>query len=682
MQRIPGRPWRLPVESAEAAQLAHALGVSAPFGRLLWARGFRDAEAAHAFLDARHLPHPDQLPEVDRASLRLCQAIGRREGILIYGDYDADGLCSTALLLEALTAFGARVQAHVPKRTEGYGLRSAVALAAGVPLCITVDNGTTANREVQELSQAGIDVVICDHHQPGPTRPPAVAVVNPWMGGPDHPLVDLAGVGVTWCLIQVVAKHLGWAAPEGLDLVALGTIADVVPMAGPNRALVREGLRVMAKSQRPGLSALLHLAQVPAGTVPQTEAIAFGVAPRLNAPGRLGDPRPVLELLLARNEADAQSRLGTVEQAHRQRQRQSSELFIEVTAHADREPQRDLVLLAAADWPRGLLGPAAARLSEEMGRPVLLGEIGADGVCRGSGRSPAGFDLTAALARCKDALERFGGHEQAAGFEVTVERLPELRRRLSEIARVHPWQALAAWEVDVHLRPEELTASLALECVLHLEPFGPGNPEPLFALAVPVRGTRRVGEGGRHLRLQIQPGGHSLAAIAFGAGIWAPGAEAVGRIELLGRPTIQQFRGKDQLQFAVSDLRPESRDWERFLTATNAHLIREHPDRETLAVAYRRLRSLLARGPVSPNALGRELASDPLDRVTADVALTIFREAGLVTDTGLSELPEGTRIDLRTSPRFRVAERERAVLHRVREAIRAGSSDLPQPPLA
>ncbi len=672
----------MPAESAEAAQLARALGISAPFGRLLWARGFRDTEGARAFLDARHLPRPDQLPEVDRASLRLCQAIGRRESILIYGDYDADGICSTALLFEALTAFGGRVQAHVPQRTDGYGLRSQVALEAGVSLCVTVDNGTTAVREVQELSRAGIDVVICDHHQPGPTRPPALAVVNPWVGGPDHPLVDLAGAGVTWCLIQVVAEDLGSAAPEGLDLVALGTIADVVPMNGPNRALVREGLRVMAKAHRPGLSALLHLAQVPPGAVPETEAIAFGVAPRLNAPGRLGDPRPVLELLLARDAAAAQSRLATVEQANQERQRQSRELFAEVASYADREPHRDLLLLSAAGWPRGLLGPAAARLSEETGRPVLLGEIGVDGVCRGSGRSPAGFDLTAALARCKDALERFGGHEQAAGFEVTVDRLPELRRRLSDIASAHPWQELPAWEVDVLLHPEELTASLAMECVRHLEPFGPGNPEPLFALTVRVQGTRRVGQGGRHLRLEIQPGSHPVTAIAFDAGVWAAGAEAVGRIELLGRPTIHQYRGKDQLQFTVSDLRPESPDWERFLAATSARLIREHPDRETLAVAYRRLRSLLARGSVSPNALGRELASDPLDGVTADVALTIFREAGLVTDAGLSELPEGTRIDLRMSPRFRAAERERAVLHRVREAIRAGSSDLPQPPLA
>lgn len=671
MRSSPGRPWRLPPRDPDALRLAIELGISPPLGRLLWARGFCTVDAARAFLHPS-APDPRLLPQVDIACQRLGQAKAQGERVLIFGDYDADGVCSSALLLEAFSTFGLDVSVHLPSRQDGYGLRAADVLGSGASLCVAVDNGTTAIQEVETLRAAGIDVIIADHHQPVGPLPPALAIVNPWTVGPDHPLRDLSGTGVAWGMVRVLGAHLGLAAPASLDLVAIGTIADQMDLAGPNRYLVRAGLEMITSTPRPGLSLLLRSNGVDGSPSPRD--IAFTVAPRLNAPGRLGDPRPALDLLLCRDEPSAMVAVAVLQQANSDRQRLAGELLARAEAAASDEPQRGALVLASPDWPRGLLGPAAAALCERLGVPVLLAEMGPDGICRGSGRCPEGFDLTAALAACQEHLLRFGGHAQAAGFEVRSNALPALSEALS-LAAGEPSGTVSAWEVDGELDPDELTIDLARECAELLEPFGAGNPEPLFRLGpVKVQEARRVGGTGRHLRLQVRAGAATLPAIAFDLGRWAAAVGATGGIELLGCPTVNRYRGRESLQLTVADLRPVG-DWAGFLTAARSAVVREHPDRDTLAQAFRRLRSVCRQEP----AWGQSeaiLRQHLVGFAQPDAILIIFREAGLLTDAGLVEPTDGAKVDLRQSVRYRQAAEEHAALRAVEELLE-GEAQLP-----
>ena len=532
-----------------------ALNIPVPLAQALYARGLRTLEEASAFLAPPPPADPFGLPDMPVAVERLARARDRGEPVLVFADYDCDGVCSAALAMDALRALGLEVQLHLPRREEGYGLQAetlpALARARGCGVVLTVDNGATAQEAVAAANRAGIDVVVTDHHRLGPVLPAAVAVVNP-RRAPESPWACLAGVGVVWALAEALATRLGGQAPAALDLVAIGTIADVVPLLGVNRRLVRDGLRAMAVGgARPGVRALLSGCGLAPGMTPSARDISHGIAPRLNAPGRLEGPQAAYDLLAATGTAEAEAALAVVEAANLRRRAWGAEVLraAERALSALAERPR-VVVLADAQWPTGLVGPAAATLSERLGVPVLLAGVDARGVCRGSGRAPAGWDLAGALERCAGLLLRHGGHTEAAGFELRHEHLDAFRTALcAQASAAEGGRPDGGGPERADAEPAPIPAPARAEVVLdgilaglgcdldvglasaleRLGPFGTGNPDPRFLLpAATVAEARRVGGEGRHVRLQLVAGDGRRQAGARRAGPPAEGLAGSG----------------------------------------------------------------------------------------------------------------------------------------------------------
>ncbi len=504
--------------------LREALGVGEATATVLVRRGHSDPEVARRFLAAERPSYdPFLLGDMRAAVERIRLAAEQGERVCVHGDYDVDGICATAVAATVLREAGVAVQTHLPSRfEEGYGLaRDTIdRLAAdGVTLIVTVDCGITAVDEVAYARSIGVDVIVTDHHRPGETLPdcPIVATRTG-----SYPFPDLAGTGVAFRLGEALLGLDHPSLDRLLDLVALATIADVVPLVGENRALVSAGLRVLARTLRPGLRALMRSARVDPATV-EAGSVSFRLAPRINAAGRLGRPEIALELVLTDVVETAERLAGELERLNRERQQVEEGILRSACATVDgwsdeRRAQRAYVLWGD-DWSQGVIGIVASRLVERYGRPVVLAARTADG-WKGSGRSIPGFDLYAALAACSAHLERFGGHRAAAGLSISHDALEPFAAAFA----AHADTVLGAEDL---VRPERVDAvvpasSLTLgfaEELGRLAPFGLGNPEPML-LVGNVEATRPdvVGDG-KHLRFRVRGRGVDAgAAIAFGEG--------------------------------------------------------------------------------------------------------------------------------------------------------------------
>ena len=570
----PPRSWVAgPAPDAESARLAAALGVRPVVARLLQNRGLVTVEGAREFLAAGRgsLGDPFRLAPMERAVTTLLEALRSGERILVHGDYDVDGNAATSLVVGWLREAGGVVDYYIPRRLEeGYGLsEQAVRQAAGrgAGLIVTVDCGIGATREVALAKELGLRVVITDHHQPGPAAPAAEAVLNPRLGDPNAPEAELAGVGVAFKLCQALARRLDrltwrgscdWEAGvfRRLYLVALGTVADSVPLTRENRALVREGLAQMPLEAGPGLRAVLRQAGWTGGAVGD-ELIAYGVAPRLNAAGRLGrrEPGLVVELLLADRKEAAEALAQCLEEDNRLRRRLEAEVLevARVQAQSALAAAPGPLVLAGEGWHPGVLGVVASRLTEACDRPVVLLSV-QGGEARGSTRGPEGFDWPAALAACEDLLTRYGGHARAAGLELPAAGVPELRRRLA--AGVAPGGLPARANqvaLDCRLEPGELDLELARQLET-LAPFGNGNEEPAFLLErVTARESRTLGRQGQHLRMRVGgPGERSWEAIGFGLG--GRGVRGGDVLRLAVSVRARPWRGGPRLELLVRDL--------------------------------------------------------------------------------------------------------------------------------
>jgi single-stranded-DNA-specific exonuclease len=569
-QRGPSR-WVLPGTPDETAARALAAELHLPLAvcQLLCTRGFADSEAAKRFLRPRfdQLHDPLTMLGLDRAVDRLVLAIGRNETILIHGDYDVDGMTSTALLMRALGTLGARVVPFIPRRIEdGYDLSSAgveAAKAAGATLLITADCGTNAARAVDDLTAAGIDVVITDHHLPGPdTRlPVCVAVLNPRRPECGYPDKDLAAAGVAFKLALALTRRLG--APEGpvfalLDLVALATVADVAPLRGENRVFVRYGLRLLADSPNVGLRMLIRAAGLEGKPI-TAGRVAFILAPRLNAVGRLARGMRGVELLTTENEADALRLARELEECNRRRQeldRSTLDQARALISTIDLDQTYGLVL-ADEGWHPGVIGIVASRIVEETGRPTVLVALDGDGSGRGSGRSIPTFDLHAALAECAPLLDRFGGHRAAAGVTVSRANLPAFAEQFNAVARsrLRPEDLVAEVRVDLEVSIDDVTGDLE-KMLRHFEPFGVGNPAPaLLARGVRLAGPpRAVAETGVKLRFAQATG--ELDAVAWGAVHRLPELTAADAgFDVVFRVERDEWQGVSRLQAKVTDFR-------------------------------------------------------------------------------------------------------------------------------
>jgi single-stranded-DNA-specific exonuclease len=564
------RRWVLPpaADDAAAERLGAELRLPPTLCRLLVLRGFGEPAAARAFLrpgaDALHAP--GRLAGIDAAVERILAARRGRETVLVHGDYDVDGICSTALYVRALRSLGVRAEPFVPHRvTDGYDLGEAgiaAARAAGASLILTGDCGIVAHAAVLAARAVGIDVVVTDHHTPGDTLPDATAVVNPNRRDCAYPDKGLAGVGVAWKVCVAVAEALGERAERlhpFLDLVALATIADVAPLSGENRALVRWGLRVLGETPNPGLRALLQATGLAGQEVTATQ-VAFVLAPRLNAVGRIGEASVGVRLLLTDDEAEASTLARGLEEANRERQGVEAGTLREALSALERgfDPERHRgVVLAAGGWHPGVIGIVASRLVERLHRPVMVIALDGEADGKGSGRSIRAFDLHGALTACAAHLVRHGGHRMAAGCSIRPERVDAFREafRAHAAAVLSPDDLVPEVRVDLELDLGHCDADL-VRLLRHAGPFGAGNPTPVFAARrVRLEGMRVVGQG--HLRSTLAGAGARLEAIGFGMAAQAEDpALRVGPVDAAFRLEENRYRGRTTVQARLVDLRP------------------------------------------------------------------------------------------------------------------------------
>ncbi len=552
-------------DPARACALARDLGAPLAVAHALVNRGLEGADEARRYLepDLDDLHDPFLLRDLDVAARRIQSAIAAGERIFVHGDYDVDGITSTFLIYSVLRELGGRVEVRIPHRTrDGYGLSLDAVEEAhrqGCRLVVTVDCGVTALEAVERARALGLDTIITDHHAPPATLPEAVAIVNPLRPGCAYPFKALAGVGVAFKLAEALFKGRGGVerARAFLDVVALGTIADVVPLVGENRVLARLGLERLNETRRVGLRALMEVAGL--GGRPVTSGqVAFVLAPRINAGGRMGNAEQGLRLLLARDAAEARDLAQSLEDDNEQRRRFDEEALLEASERVETElswPACRSILLWSEHWHPGVIGIVASRLVERFQRPAVLvaldGERG-----RGSGRSLPGLDLNAILTECDDLLEAHGGHAFAAGLTVRRARLPELRERLERLVRERlPDEAFVPrLTIDADLRLSECDPPL-VDWIERMSPHGLDNPEPLFQAAdLVVESVTTVGRG-RHLRMQVRDGTGRAAAIGFGLGGRADEVARAGRCALAFVPARNEWMGEKRIQLRVKGVR-------------------------------------------------------------------------------------------------------------------------------
>ncbi|CAM3731528.1 single-stranded-DNA-specific exonuclease RecJ [Cohnella lubricantis] len=595
--------WELrEADERETAALASALKVPPLIARLLVSRGRRTPEEALAFLyaDETSFHDPYLMKGMAGAAERIRRAIRDGERIRVYGDYDADGVTSTALMIRLLGRLGGDYDTYIPHRSrEGYGLNIPAidkAIEAGVRLIVTVDNGISAVEPIAYARERGLDVVVTDHHEPPAILPEANVLVNPKQEDCGYPFKGLSGAGVAFKLAQAM---LGRPDLTLADVAAIGTVADLMPLEDENRALVRLGLEQMAKQPSPGIRALAAVC----GAEPDklsSGRIGFGLAPRLNAGGRLESADPAVRLLVTDSGEEAEELAARLDSLNRERQQLVDDTLLEAEAMWQRKLEAnggrmpEAIVLAGEGWNAGIAGLVASKLVERYYRPafVLAYDAGSE-KCKGSARSIDGFDLHAALTDCAELMEHFGGHQAAAGLTIRLDRLPELEARLCRLAaeRIAPADWIPKRKADLIVPVSELTLETA-DLLKQLEPFGNGNPTPKFALrGVAVGDKRLMGKDNRHLRLVAEERRLRIEAVGFGMAEDAAALEKGAVVDLLGELAVNEWNGSRRVQFMLLDWRHHSipvydrRGEKRWLQAI-----------ESLAAAEREVRWLVLCG--------------------------------------------------------------------------------------
>ncbi len=553
--------WTIPpADPGTVAELARELGVHDVTAAVLARRGHTDPDETRRFLEAAPPKHdPFLLGDMETAVECIRAAVERGDRICIHGDYDVDGICATALAVLFLRELGADVGWHLPSRfEEGYGVsRDTLSRLAddGVGLVVTVDCGITAVEEVSEAKSRGLEIVVTDHHRPGDTLPDCPIVAT---RPSSYPFPELCGTGVVHKLGEALLGPDHPAVVRNLDLVALATIADVVPLVDENRALAAAGLRALAATRRPGLQALMRCAGVDPATV-DSGAVGFRLAPRINAAGRLGRPDVALELVLTEDAGEAKRHAETLEELNRDRQAVEERILREAVANVEEmiEPRRRRrgYVLWNEDWHEGVIGIVASRLVERFHRPIVLITRSHDG-WKGSGRSIGAFDLHGALAACSEHLGRFGGHRAAAGLSIQEESLEAFADAFAAHADAHlgPEELFEVVKIDAVVSARDLTLELAEE-LAQLAPFGLGNPEPtLLVPATEAVAPATVGDG-KHLRFRVRQHGRDAGtAIAFGQGTQIDRLRAAGRFDVAFRLKENHWNGTVAPQLVVRRL--------------------------------------------------------------------------------------------------------------------------------
>ncbi|MFO8082020.1 MAG: single-stranded-DNA-specific exonuclease RecJ [Armatimonadota bacterium] len=546
--------------------LARELDLHPILAAILLARGLSEPVEAERFLSPSlaDLHDPFLLPDLEPAVDRILRSLDDGEAVLVHGDYDADGITAAALLVRFLSTLGADVHYYLPHRFEdSYGLseravRQSQDLAG---LIIAADCGVRDHEPIAAACAQGQDVIVVDHHEPGEDLPEGALIVDPKRKDASYPERDLAAVGLAFKLASGVCEKLDLSQKSlqraFLDLVAIGTITDVSPLAGENRIMTSVGLSLLPHTRKVGLQVLMELCEL--GDTVTAQDVAFRIGPRLNAVGRMADATDALELLLTDDEMEARKKALHLDSLNSQRRTEQDAIFRQAVAMLDSEVDLDrdrVVVLARQGWHRGVVGIVASKVLEHTGLPTLLMAVEGQ-MARGSARSIEGFNVSDALGQCEDLLDRFGGHALAAGCELDAGSVADLRQRLNEIGR--------ATITDEHLRPQvevdvevdlgEVDQRLARE-LERLEPCGAANPEPMLAARnVRVLQSRTVGASGAHLKMLVDAGGRHVDCIAFGMGDRLDIVRSESRVDLCFVPRIDDYTGVERLQLQVADVR-------------------------------------------------------------------------------------------------------------------------------
>ena len=582
-ETLMAKRWRvLPHNPDRIAALQSAAGIPAVIAQLLICRGISDPTQAQSFLDPKltDLRDPEQLPGCAAAAERIHQAIRDKRRIVVYGDYDVDGMTGTALLWRCLKLLGADVGYYVPHRIdEGYGLNDeAVRSRAeeGAKLIVTVDCGIASVDEAALARELGVEMIITDHHEPGPRLPEAAAVVHPRLPGSTYPFGELSGAGVAFKLAWAVCQRASGAqkvAPrmrdflmQAVGLAALGTVADVVPLVDENRVLVHHGLVSLAKQPTLGIATLMKITELDKKPALDSEDIGFTIGPRLNAAGRLGQPQLGVELLTTDRPDRALELAQYIDNLNSTRQTLERSIQLAATKQAKEQfdPAEDAALvLADRGWHGGVIGTVAGRLAEKFHRPVVLVSWDPMGIKPGMGsaRSIPGFDLHAALTACDEYLLAHGGHTAAAGLKIDERQIDDFRAAFREhaSAEITDEQRVAELRIDAEAPLSAFTLQTVGQ-IERLSPFGQSNPRPMLCThdVTLTEPPRTIGNGGRHLSLKLSQHGVTMRAVAFGGGDWAEELTNLDApIDIAFRPMINTFRGRRSVELQLVDWRKQ-----------------------------------------------------------------------------------------------------------------------------
>jgi single-stranded-DNA-specific exonuclease len=564
------------VDAQAVRDFAATLRIQPLTARVLLGRGLADVESARRFLtpSIEHLHDPMLLTGMDQAVQRLRAAIAGKEKILIYGDYDVDGTVSVVILKKAIELAGGEANYHVPHRIrDGYGMRAEVierAAAMGVRLIISVDTGIRATEVVRGARELGMDVIVTDHHLPEAELPPALAVLNPNRRDCNYPDKNLCGAGVAFKLVQALLRTLGWPDEKlarmlksFLKLVAVATVADVVPLLGENRIIVKHGLDGLHRVHNPGLRALLEVSGMLDGRAPTARQVAFQIAPRINAAGRMDDAQNVIRMFLTDDLEQARYFAGQLHSLNKERQETEADIVRLVLEECSKVPvtnDQTALVFAGTNWHRGVVGIVASRLVERFCRPVFV--LSEDqGEASGSGRSIPRFHLLDALESMPDLFTRFGGHRQAAGVTLPADQVPEFRRRLNAYAgeRLTPADFRPQLAIDALVDLKELTTGPVAEEILAMAPFGFGNPPPLLAILDAEIATAPVIVKDKHLRVHLKQNGKNLVSTAWNFAERAEEFPAGGRTDAvfsLEEDAYSASRGWGGWCAVLKDVRP------------------------------------------------------------------------------------------------------------------------------
>ena len=644
------RKWEVrPLDKERAAAFAQTYGVPFFLAMLMNIRGLDDAAHLREFLgEGEPLSDPFLLKDMDKAAARITRAVDNMEKIAVYGDYDADGVTSTAMLYSYLETRGADVIFYIPQREgEGYGMNMGAVeylKEQGVSLIVTVDNGISSVQEVARANELGIDVVVTDHHRPQAILPDAVAVVDAYRPDDTSPYKHFSGVGIAFKLLMALEDGAGDV--EDLleaysDLAAIGTIGDIVPLTGENRTLIRAGLERLSQSDRPGVQALLENAGI-AGKALTSTNVAFTLVPRINATGRMGAPERAVRLLISGYEEEAEVLSEEICADNEERRRVEAE--IAEAAFADIEAKgymKDrVVVVDGENWHHGVIGIVASRVTERCGKPCMIISRG-ETEAKGSGRSIEGFSLFEAICACGDLLIKFGGHPMAAGITLKPENIEAFRKRINRYAAEHfPQMPTQTVTLDCKLNPAALSVSMA-QSLTQLEPFGNGNPQPVFGLFnMELSNVTPVGGGG-HLRLTLEKNGAVITAMRFNTKPEELPYHIGDKIDLAVQLEAREFRGQPSLTVIVRDMKfaafntekniaslASFEKWQRGEVLSAEDKNRLYPDRACLAAIYRALRTV--NGKETDQVRFVSQSGKDMTLGLFKTALLVFEERGLV----------------------------------------------------